>query len=176
MPTNLTFRVVRASSTPHDCKTRRTRAAGFTLIELIVVLTLAGVLAAVAGPRFFERGVFDERGYYDQLASALRYAQKLAVASGCPVRATVTATGYTLGQQTAAGGHCDPSDTTFANAVLMPDSQTMVGTAPPGVTVAPAATVVFRAAGDTDLPGNQLINVGSRTLTIVASSGLVQAP
>lgn len=150
--------------------------AGFTLVELVLVLTIAGILAAVAAPRFFERSAFDERGYYDELASALRYAQKLSVATGCPVRASVTAAGYALGQQSALAGHCDPGDAAFAQAVRLPDGQTVNGAVPTGVSVVPAVSFLFRPTGDTDLPGDQTINVGARTLTVVAASGLVRTP
>ena len=53
---------------------------GFTLVELITVLVLVGILAVVAIPRFFDRNTFDSRGFYDQVISTLRYAQKAAVA------------------------------------------------------------------------------------------------
>lgn len=53
---------------------------GFTLVELTVILILVGILAVVAVPRFFDRGVFEARGFYDEALSILRYAHKTAVA------------------------------------------------------------------------------------------------
>ncbi len=50
------------------------------MVELITIIVIAGILAAFAAPRFFDRNVFDSRGFYDQLISTLRYAQKAAIA------------------------------------------------------------------------------------------------
>ena len=57
-----------------------TNQRGFTLMELITVMVIVGVLAAVAVPRFFDRNTFDSRGFHDQVISTLRYAQKEAIA------------------------------------------------------------------------------------------------
>jgi MSHA pilin protein MshC len=54
--------------------------AAFTIVELVAVLLILGILAAVVGPRFFEREPFLARGFYDEALSLLRYAHKTAVA------------------------------------------------------------------------------------------------
>lgn len=58
----------------------RSRLPGFTMVELIVILVLVGILAVSVVPRFFEREVFQARGFYDEALSILRYAHKTAVA------------------------------------------------------------------------------------------------
>jgi MSHA pilin protein MshC len=57
------------------------KQAGFSLVELISVMVIIGILATVALPKFAEQSTFDRRGFYDQTLSALRYAQKTAIAS-----------------------------------------------------------------------------------------------
>ncbi len=56
------------------------RDCGFTMVELVVTILIVGILAAAIGPRFFQIEVFRARGFYDEMLSALHYAQKTAVA------------------------------------------------------------------------------------------------
>lgn len=55
------------------------RAHGFTAVEIITTIVILGVLAFMAAPRFFDRTAFENRGFYDQVISTLRYAQKAAI-------------------------------------------------------------------------------------------------
>lgn len=57
----------------------RGRLAGFTVIELVVVLVILGIIAAVAIPRMGNSHNFDELTARDQIKQALRHAQQLAM-------------------------------------------------------------------------------------------------
>ncbi len=54
--------------------------AGFTIVELVIIILVIGILSAVALPRFFATSDFEARGYYDTVMNTLRYAQKTAIA------------------------------------------------------------------------------------------------
>ena len=60
-------------------RTRRS-LAGFTLVELIVVIVLVGILSVVAMPRFFDK-TFEEAGFHDGVKAAVQHARRTAIAS-----------------------------------------------------------------------------------------------
>jgi len=83
------------------------RSAGFTMVELIVVMILAGVLGAIGVSRFFNRAGYDADAFTEQARTMLRYAQKLAIAQNRPVFVQASSTGialcYASGATCAAG-------------------------------------------------------------------------
>jgi MSHA pilin protein MshC len=146
---------------------------GYTMIELVVVLTILGVLAATVGPRFFSQSTFNDRGYADELASALRATAQAAVASGCAARLTLTATGYSAAQQAASGNACNTSDTTWSTPVLSADGTALSDTAPSGESATPTGVYAFSDTGGLSSEPGTTITVGTRTISIDAVTGLV---
>jgi len=116
---------------------------GFTLVELIVVMAIAGILAAVAMPRLVGRNGFDSRGYADQLAATVRYAQKLAVAQRRDVFVHVTAGQASLCYLAAAPCTTPAPGPGGENPYAV--------TAPAGVVLSPATTLGFDAGGRPDI-------------------------
>lgn len=70
--------------------------AGFTMVELIAVMVIAVVLAALSAQKFFDNNAYDSHGFYEQVAFALRYAQKAAIAQNRYVCVALTASSVTL--------------------------------------------------------------------------------
>ena len=69
-----------ATSMPNTALFFNRQSNGFTMIELVMVMVLAGILAIAVIPRFANKSAFDERGFFDQTISMVRYAQKVAIA------------------------------------------------------------------------------------------------
>ncbi len=166
------------------CTTRRHRertlragaSRGYTLVELVTVIVILGILAAFAVPRFADHQVFEERGFYEEVVAALRYGQKIAVGSGCPVQVSIDASGYALAQQTMLANRCDPGDSSYAVPVLLPDGQAAAGSTPAGVTLGPVVTYEFDGLGQTDLGTDLTVSIGSWSLIVQAQSGYVLTP
>ena len=81
-------------------------SAGFTIIELVVVIVTLGSLAAVAIPRM--TGLSDYRllEFHDRVFGALRHAQKSATSHRRQVCVAFTATTVTLTIAQANPGAC----------------------------------------------------------------------
>ena len=147
------------------------------MVELVVVLILLGILAGVAAPRFFALRGFQSDYYYDDVLSALRYAQRLAVASGCPVEFRLTGSDFALNQRQSC------STGTFNRAVAHPGTGApgYTGSAPAGLSaVAVPNPVIFDALGRAlDAGGNPSdvsVLVGGRSIDVAAESGFAYDP
>lgn len=152
------------------------QSRGYTIVEVVLVVVILAIIGTLAGPRFFDNTAFEEREYYDELVTALRYAQKVAVASGCAVQVEIAPTTFALSQQSVLAGHCDPADASFPVPVRLSTGEVMSGAAPAGITAVPAITLIYTPLGRTGLAANQAVTIGARTLTIQAESGLVVTP
>ncbi len=58
----------------------RNKSCGFTLIELVMVIVIVGILAAIAVPRFESFYAIKLDGATKKVASDIRYTQQLAIA------------------------------------------------------------------------------------------------
>ena len=148
-------------------------ARGFTLIELIACIVIIGILAAVIGPKFFDNTPFSQRGYVDEVASAIRYANNVAVASGCDVSITLTSTTYQAAQRAAAGNTCATSGGWATPLQWNDGSGNVSGTAPSNVTLSPAIQIVFQGQGNVVGGASTILTVGTHTISVDGVSGLV---
>lgn len=148
--------------------------AGFTLLELVVVLVLLAALALVAVPRLTESS-FRSAAFAEQIAAAFRYAQRLAVASGCEVQVEVSAATHSYritrradGSDTACG-----STGAFTLDVASPAGGNFAATATGGVLVTQGLVLRFDAQG-LPTPNGGTVVVGGRSIVIEAETGHVR--
>jgi MSHA pilin protein MshC len=159
------------------------KSDGFTLIELVMVIIIAGILAAVVAPRFFDANVFKSRGFADQVQASLRYAQKEAIAQHRNVCVAMTASTITLtiASLSGAASTCNtnlalPAGGNFISAPSAAITLTLSPAAP--------ATFIFDALGKpwdvlvTTPSAQKAITISGATNNIVveAETGYVHSP
>lgn len=70
--------------------------SGFTLVELIVVILIIGILSISIAPRFFGVSSYEERRALNELLTALRHTQQMAMNRGGEIRFVLTANHFTV--------------------------------------------------------------------------------
>lgn len=147
---------------------------GFTMVELVVTIVIIGILAATIVPRWSGNSGFDERGFRDRTAAALRYAQKSAIAARLTTCAAFVMTPPTVSFRISSlNGAVDCSAGTD---LIGPDGLPLVvgATGSATFTAAPAS-IVFDAAGRPN--GAAVISVSglptALAITVEAETGYV---
>lgn len=153
------------------------RRAGFTAIELVVVIAVVGILVSIAAPRFLEMGGFSADRAHREALSNLRFAQRRAMNTGCPVQVDFTATGYTLSQRTGCRSGAwtqpivDPVSNTAPFAIALPDGVALTSSVDP---------IVFDAVGrlttSAGVATDATITIGGRSLAGIGETGLIHVP
>lgn len=158
-----------------------TRSAGFTMVELITVMVLLGVLAAIAVPRLMGSNVTGAAAHADNVASALRLAQKTAVAR----RRTVcldSASGALRIRRALGPGDCDAQlDGVDDNLFASSDADLAISGAPPTLRFGPDGSITDDGGaqiGPFDLaitlPGDQTgSRITVRTIHVDGRTGYV---
>jgi MSHA pilin protein MshC len=149
-------------------------AKGFSAVELVVVLVIAAILAALALPRFTD-SESKATWFREEMKAAIRYAQRQAVAQKRCVFVDVTATQVKLlyGDATCSG--IGPSLKFLATAAAgKSPGDAYILDAPTGVTLSPTGNFFFNGLGQPS--GAVSLNVGGKTIAVTAETGYVLEP
>jgi MSHA pilin protein MshC len=140
------------------------RARGFTLTELVVVIAVASILAAIAIPQFNQPEI-DATWYHEQVRAGVRHAQRTAVAQRRQVFVLVE------GGPRLALCYADPCGA--ARVTELATGNPILLNAPSGVALSISASPLsFNGLGRPS--SGATLSVGGRTVTVNAETGYVQ--
>lgn len=145
-----------------------TRAHGFSLVELIIVLVIVGALAVFAVPRLNIAG-FSQYSFHEELLAATRHAQKTATASRCDIEMVVDAGSDSYSVEYTGAG---PDECTAGPLTTPGGSGDLAGSAGSQVDITQGATITFDGFGVPDSRSRVVIN-GEREIIVEAITGYV---
>ena len=135
-----------------------TRARGYSALELVIALVIAGILAALAMPYFADREA-NATWFQEQVKAALRYAQRQAVANRRQVHVFLTPSEVKL---------CFDNPCTTPNELV---HQRLA--APNGVPISTTTDFYFNGLGKPSIGSTLNFTVGGKTVTVYAETGYV---
>jgi MSHA pilin protein MshC len=131
-------------------------ARGYSLLELVVTLVIAGILAAVSIP-YFTDNESKATWFHEQVKADVRYAQRQAVAQRRAVYVCVSSTQVKVGYDAACAS----------------DISSYRLQAPSGVSISPSGSFFFNGLGQPSSGTNISLNIGGKTITVWAETGYV---
>ncbi len=150
------------------------RAAGFTLVELVLTLVLISILAASAMALFASKDAYTARTTADQILAQARLAQQVALGRSLNINTsfTVARSGDSLTLSVTQDTY---SSIRNADAQAVTVSWKEAGTTACGGGSTADFTVQFDREGDALSPGGNPVNtlicvVGSQTIPVCISS------
>jgi MSHA pilin protein MshC len=142
---------------------------GYTLVELVMTLVLISVLAIAAVPRFFSSTGFKQQAFFQDTLNAARYAQKLAVSSGCQTQIQFSGNSYNIIREDSCGSGLFSLDFSVAHPV---DQTQSYSNSQDGATIsATNSATTFTMLGEADT--NNIVSIGNKQFTIVAATGFI---
>lgn len=143
------------------------RPRGFSLIELVVVMVIAAILAALAIPRFTD-SESKATGYHQQVMAAVRFAQRQAVAQRRSVYVCVGGTSVSISYDTVCAA--TPACQSGASIAQIPQQLC----APNNVVLSATTTPFsFNGLGQPSPIGGVGLTLTGHSITVTAETGYV---
>lgn len=126
----------------------RNKDRGFTLIEMITVIIIVGVIAAIATPNFL--GLLNRNranSAVSEIEGAIREAQRLAIRNGRSCTINITSATRTVSSPNSGSDRCLLSNRVFDDNVTIDADETIIFSGKGNTTS--AATIVVSTNNDT---------------------------
>lgn len=154
------------------------KTAGFTMVELVVVIIMVGILAAVAAPKLLTRD-FSQHGFYTGVKNLLQHARRTAMASRRYQCVDVTGGGTVLSLTRDTGVPEGKVAIICSTSLALPVVARGCGSnqlcAPSGVAVTGTSSLIFDPMGRlVSSPG--VVAASAATLSIDGEADITVAP